>query len=175
MFSHRLRFVSVSVLWFFLASLAGVLPQVRAQSQFPDCASRTGTNATLLLPSDLRISIEGRHPEDSLQIAVFNSAGKCTGVATWDGSSTAITVWGQSDTLPPSHTAERTLSPGDSMTVRVFDPASRTVYQPSNAQTSLSLRTNETHLSGTFVYSPGGIYVVDEIRIQSDLVSRKEK
>lgn len=175
MVSRRLRLVSISVLWFFLASLAGVLPQVRAQSPFSDCASRTETNATLLLPGDLRISIEGRQPEDSLRIAVFNSAGKCTGVATWKGSPTAITVWGRSDTRQSSLTAEKTLSPGDSMTIRVFDPASRTLYEPSNAHTSLSLRTNKTHLSPSFVYSPGGIYVVDEIKVRSDLVSRKDK
>lgn len=146
-----------------------------AQTPFPDCATRTSTNASLVLPSDLHIVVNDTPRSAPWQIALFTADGDCVGSALWTGEASTLTVWGTDtdrpfDLLPP----EKALSPGDSMYVRLFHPSTTSAYSATNSQIGVSFREGPPPYTDHATYVPGGIYVLDQIRIQRTLVSRQD-
>jgi hypothetical protein len=158
-----------------LVVLLGLLTgPATAQSPFPDCTSRTETNATLLLPAPVSIVLDGTESTGPLYIAVFSERGECVGSAHWTGPSTSLTVWGHSPNRERTDTSNAALAPGDTLLVRLFDPTTETAYTPSNSRMAVSFSADEPYALTTPQYVPNGIYVLDQIRARQTLASREE-
>ncbi len=67
--------------------------ELSAQSHF-SFTSNTGNNATIGLPTSANPSINSTGLSNGDEIGVFTPNGLCIGAAVWQGSFTAITVWG---------------------------------------------------------------------------------
>jgi hypothetical protein len=165
---------SLRILLSLIVGLGSLLPLASAQPTAPDCVSRTATNATLILPESLDVFIDGERHNDPLRVDVVTDQGKCVGTAQWNGSATALTVWGHSSQTTSSATSERGLSPGDSLHVRLFDPTTHSVYHAPNRRPQFSFRADQPHLLTTPQYVPNGLYVLDRIHLRTTLVSREE-
>jgi hypothetical protein len=151
------------------------LPRPSAgQALFSDCNVQTETNATLIFPAGTEILLDKRPLKGPLQIAVFTPQGECSGVTTWTGASTALTAWGHISRGSTPRSQKNALSPDDSLHIRLYSPDTGTIYSSSNADISLSLRSNEPHLEGNPHFVPDGIYVIDSIRVRTSLASREE-
>lgn len=138
-----------------------------AQEHFDDCAHRTESNATIILPDSLTLRIDGHQSPGPFEVAIFTNENKCAGRAQWQGEAVALTAWGASPTSIPEETA---LHPGDSMHVRIFDRECGIEYNHSNSSITLSFRDDGPHTVTDAKYSPNGIYVVDEITLESFLL-----
>jgi hypothetical protein len=159
-----------------LIVLAGLLAgPVVAQSPFSDCTTRTETNATLLLPDTLTIVLDGDAASAPVHLGVFTPLGECVGAVRWRGAATSLTIWGRNPTRPdhvgPSQAA---LVPGDTLQLRLYDPATKTEYAPSRGRMTVSFQSSEPYHRTTPRYVPNGIYVLDEIRARRTLASREE-
>lgn len=153
--------------------LLGTVP-VRAQTPFENCAHRSETNASLILPSDLEIRTNGKKHETSIRVGVFTPSGQCTGSAHWNGHAATLTAWGTSGTKTSEHTDGSLLAPGDTMVVHLFNPATQTTYTDRNSQIQVSFRSQEPHLTTHGRYVPDGMYVVDWIHVDATFVSRSD-
>ena len=166
--------VSVVVAVFLtLALLVGAAQPVTAQSPYTKCAHRTSTNASLILPSDLEVTLDGVPLKKPFYMAVFTPEGRCAGSANWSGTGVTLTAWGTDEDASSSVDPATIFSPGDSMHVRLFIPASDTEYTSTNHQIAVSFRSGQPHLTTHHRYVPNGIYVVDQIGVSKRLVSNQ--
>jgi hypothetical protein len=82
----------------FLALLLVAICAYKSNGQIASCTpTPTGENATIVIPADAQLTVNGNSlPMGSHIIAVFNHNGTltCAGYATWNGSATAMTVYG---------------------------------------------------------------------------------
>ncbi len=82
----------------FLALLLLALGAYKSIGQTATCTpTPTGENATIVIPANAQLTLNGNSlPLGSHIIAVFNNNGTftCGGYATWNGSATAMTVYG---------------------------------------------------------------------------------
>lgn len=151
------------------------LPSATAQPTSPDCTTRTATDASIILPGDLEILLNGTPQEGPWRIAVFTSDGHCTGTARWTGEPTVLTAWGSSphaaEDMPPTGTA---LVPSDTMHIHLLNPRTATEYTPTGNRITVSFRSEAPHLRTSPVYVPNGIYVVDRIAVQTSLITQQE-
>jgi len=161
-----------------LVSLAlmvgGIAPSTAAQSSFSDCATRTSTNASLILPSSLHVTLNGTRTSGPWRIRVFTAKGACAGTAQWNGSPTTLTAWGtrSDDHVSPSP-SNAALVPGDTMYVHLLNPKTGAEYTSASDQVTVAFRSGPPHLQSTPVYEPDGIYVLDQIAIRTSLVQRE--
>ena len=127
------------------------------------CAQRTGIQATMILPADADLSVQGRPLIPGDQVAVFSDDGVCAGFITWTGDNVALTIWGD-DYL----TSEiEGLLGGDPMHIRIRTAASGTEYSLRNSRVTLTFRDDADHLTSTPTFAPDGIYVVETLSIDS--------
>lgn len=155
--------------------VGGLVPPAAAQASGPDCTARTATNASLILPSDLKITLNGTATNGPWRIDVFTTQGKCAGTTHWDGTATTLTAWG-TRTAPhaPPPPSEAAFAPGDTMHVRLFNPETGTQYETTSTTISVTFRSEPSHLQTAPVYAPDGMYVLDRIRIRAPLVQREK-
>lgn len=171
---HYANWLRQLLIWGFIVVFSLVPSAVAAQTPFPDCATRTEVNASLILPSSLEITVDGQRKEPPLQLAVFTPEGDCAGQVRWSGPPTTLTAWGTTDL--PGTSADPVLVPGDTMQVRLYDPATQTGYTPDNSRITVTLRSDQAHLNAHLRYVPDGIYVLNRIRVvQSALITRQEE
>ncbi|MEZ4695553.1 MAG: PKD domain-containing protein [Rhodothermales bacterium] len=64
-----------------------------AQTHFSQCASATGSNASVIIEPAIAPTIDGAAFSSGDEIAVFGPTGICAGVESWTGSTIALTVW----------------------------------------------------------------------------------
>lgn len=130
-----------------------------APSYFRDCASRTGHNATLILPDTLSVVLNGDALDSAdVEIAVFTPGGRCAGQVRWTSqSATALTAWGAAAPVP----AGQAFNPGDSLAVRVWRPDARVEYSPDRVR--LVFADHAPYLRTRPIYAPNAIYVVDTV------------
>ncbi len=141
-----------------------------AQDAGADCAERTATNATLLLPESLNVQNEGRPLSPPLVFSIVNAQGACAGRVTWTGTGTSLTIWGRtSDSDLPSAAASGPLAPDDSLRMRLHNPTE--AAPQSTRPVTFVLRDGAEHLVGRPRFVPNGIYVVDHIRVEPPLAS----
>lgn len=145
-----------------------------AQSPFGDCADRSETNASVILPADMDVRLDGKKHEKKIRIGVFTPSGRCTGSTDWNGQSAALTAWGTSETRTTSSARSTVLTPGDTIHVHLYNPATQTEYTVHNSRISISFRNHEPHLTSHGRYVPQGIYVVDRIRVDASFASRSD-
>ena len=104
-----------ALLWAAIAAL-WALP-ASAQSHFTNCAARTGTSATVIVPAESAPKVNDQPLKAGSEIALFSASGLCVGVAVWEGSATGITVWG--DDAVTSETDG--MKQGEPLRFRVWD------------------------------------------------------
>jgi hypothetical protein len=161
-----------AVLGLTMGVLAAHAP-VQAQSDLSDCATRTATNASLLLPADLEVILGDSKQRGPWHISVITPEGHCAGWVRWSGEATTLTAWGTTASLPvaPSDSA---LAPGDSLRFRLYHPSTNSTYTSTNSRITVSFQSDQSHLTVHRRYVAGGIYVLDQIHVQGALVSRQE-
>ena len=134
----------VSFTLFLMAPAAGLFAQHFAYT------SNTGNNMTVLVQASINPTVSGSTIANGDDIGVFTPAGLCVGSTVWNGSNTAITVWGDNDQTP----ATDGMKAGDTLKYRVWDA-------------SLSLE-----VPAVVAYTSGGpVYSVDGMAILSSLVA----
>lgn len=67
---------------------------------FGGCPHRTGTSATVIIPSTARVVTEQGAVEAGDELAVLAPDGSCAGVAVWSGEGIAVSVWGDDPFTP---------------------------------------------------------------------------
>lgn len=151
------KYVLSAVMYAALVPFVQPLSASEINTYFDGCASRTGTNATVIITSSASPTLDGEPLAEGIEIAVFDSSGLCAGVGTWDGRSTIITVWGN-DTLTEEKDG---LADEEQLEYRIWDPASNTEINSTNAEFRVTYDTISTvnpELSGG--YSDGAIFHV---------------
>lgn len=126
------------------------------------CTERTGIQATMILPADADLSVQGRPLVPGDQVAVFSENGVCAGFITWTGDNAALTIWGD-DYLSAEIDG---LLGGDPMHVRVRT-AGGTEHSARNSRVTLTFRDDADHLTSAPTFTPNGIYVVKTLSIDS--------
>jgi len=175
-----MAFMTVSACWraFFLLGSVFVFSfapfGVIGPPPFQGCATKTGSNASLILPSDLRITINGVQENGPVVLAVFTPEGHCVGTVRWSGKATTLTAWGTDTVGQPIPSPDTVLTPGDSMYIRLFTPDSETEYNSNDSRVSFSFRSDRPHLTTHRRYVPDGIYVLNQIRVYKTLVTRQK-
>ncbi len=127
------------------------------------CAQRTGIQATMILPADADLSVQGRPLIPGDQVAVFSDDGVCAGFITWTGDNAALTIWGD-DYLTSE--VEGFLG-GDPMHIRIRTAGSGTEYSLRNSRVTLTFRDDAAHLTSRPTFTPDGIYVVETLSVDS--------
>jgi hypothetical protein len=144
-----------------------------AQPYFTDCATRTATNASLVLPADVDVDLGKAEREPPWHIAVFTPDGECAGWTRWMGEATSLTAWGTAPSLAAAP-GKPALAPGDSMQVRLYHPATDTEYREASSAITVSLRSGPPPARSSLIYAPDALYVVDHVRIRASLVVREK-
>lgn len=139
-----------------------------AQEHFVDCAHRTESNATVILPDSLELQIDGHEPKGPLEIAVFTPENECAGSSTWDREAVALTAWGSA---PTSMSTEKALHPGDSLYVRLYDSSCGVEYNRFNSTVEVNLRDDGPPSVTEPQYAPDGIYILEKIVLRSLFLS----
>ena len=112
-----------------LVALASAAPAPPAE-----CAARTGSSATLIVPVRPALERAGAPLAPGDEISVFAQDGTCVGTTLWDGDGAAVTVWGDDPTTPEADG----LRPGDPVLFVVRDGT-----------------TGATHAASTVTFEPG--------------------
>lgn len=143
--------------------LLGVAGSAQAQSHFKDCATRTATNATIIIPVEAQVRLNGVPLERGDEIAVFGSNGACVGSVVWTGQNLALTAWGM-DAIG----AVPGLETNEPMQFRVWDASTQTEYGPANSRLDLDFGSGDsrTHFTTENRYVPNGIYLVDTLSVR---------
>ena len=141
------RSVATVVAMFCLANIA------LSQSHFT-FTSGTGNNATVVVPASANPNIAGTLLASGDEIGVFTPGGSCVGAVAWNGSSTAIAVWGAS-TLP----VMPGIQPGEAMSYRVWRKSTNTEF--SSVGVSYSSAPPSTQWDG--LYHQDALYVLSSL------------
>lgn len=127
------------------------------------CAQRTGIQATMILPADATLSVQGRPLVAGDQIAVFSEDGVCAGFITWTGENAALTIWGD-DYLTSEIDG---LLGGDPMYIRIRTASRGIEHSSRNSHVTLTFREDAPYLTSVPTFAPDGIYVVETLTINS--------
>ncbi|MGB2869618.1 MAG: choice-of-anchor D domain-containing protein [Bacteroidota bacterium] len=113
--------------------------------------SGTGSNCTIALPVSINPCIGDRGLAPGDEVGVFSPAGLCVGATVWEGTNTALTVWGDNgQTIPVDG-----MLPGESISVKVWILLTGIEYQ----------NVSVSYFSGS------GVFVADQISVFSSLVA----
>ena len=113
--------------------------------------NNTGNNATVGIPSSVNPNVDGVSLSSGDEIAAFTPQGLCVGAVVWNGTSAALTVWGDNDQT----SAVDGIKAGELIHYRVWQKA-----------------INQEDTNVTVTYSQGdGIYGADKIFVLSSLTA----
>ncbi len=129
---------------------------------FTDCSSRTGSNATVIITDSAEPTLAGQPLSPGVEIATYSLDGLCAGVGTWDGSSLAVTVWGDD-----SQTEEKDgLAEGERFVYRLWDPNAEVELSASNAEMDVTYDASELSLSTSEAsFADGAVYQVSSFDV----------
>ena len=146
-----------------------VVPGVaQPPAHFTDCLTRTGSNATVIVPASASIAMDHNEIAAGDELAVFTPAGHCVGTATWTGINIALTVWGGNDFASD----DEPLEAGQPMIFRAWDASTGEEFGGETAFT-VSFSDQQPYFVTENRFVPDGIYVVDSLRLNpSPHVSR---
>lgn len=122
-------------------------------SPFTNCATSTGNNATVIVPLSSEPTFDGQGIENGDEIAVFDDSNRCVGKSIWQGTNTAITVWGDNDQTPMFDGIQA----GDSMMFFVWQQASDLVAPAA-----------VTYTQGNGHYEQDGLYILATLKANSN-------
>lgn len=151
--TFSLLFLSVFVL------LSAVPAQ--AQNHFTNCTQRTGSNATIIIPSDIYTDIGGRSIEVGDEIAVFSEDGTCAGVVVWTGVNVALTAWG----VDPFLGEGQGFGVGDPLHFRVWSAASDREYGTTDSIV-VGFSSDRPYYNHSGLYTPDAIYVLKTLEVK---------
>lgn len=155
---NAIRFSLLLVALFFLSG--STLP---AQSPYDTCAHRTGETATIIVPTDAELLLDGTHLSPGDQVAVFAPGGVCAGTLTVARKHAALTLWGDDVT---TETPDG-LRPGEPLVFHVWDASTGMEYTTENSSFSVSFRGDAAYLTRESHYVPNGIYVLNHLSVSS--------
>jgi hypothetical protein len=127
----------------------------RAQTHFTQCATRTGNNATIVIPSSIQADLDGRAIEAGDEIAVFSGEGTCSGVTTWTGTNVALTAWGD-DLFSEQKLG---LNEGDPLRFRIWSATIDREYGVVDS-VAAGFSSDRPYYNSTGSYVPDGIYIL---------------
>jgi len=152
--SFAFLFILVFVLW-----PASTL----AQSHFSECSHRTGNNATILIPADVSIAIDGTPISEGSELAVFTEDGLCVGAVVWNGEPTGFPIWGDD-----SQTSEKDgLVEGDSLFYRIWNEDSKTELDGTGVSMVVAFSEAEPYFTAFNSFKVDGIYRLERFVIES--------
>ncbi len=135
-----------------LASL-NKLSSLNAEVEHFEFYSKTGENATIVVPTDANPRYADNSPlQNGDEIGVFTSAGICCGAVVWEGVNTAITIWGDD-----SQTEEVDgFKAGDTMYYRIWQKDKDTEYP------AIALYQEDSPV----VYEINGLSVLEDLSVK---------
>jgi len=116
-----------------------------AQTHFT-FTSNTGNNATVGVPTSANPNIGGTPLAPGDEIGVFTPDGLCVGAVVWEGTNTAITVWGDNDQTPEIDG----IRVGEQIYYRVWQSSTNTEFT----------QVDVSYSQGNGIYAVNGIYVL---------------
>ena len=116
---------------------------------FTGCADNTGQNATMIFPNDLTIADNEIALATGDEIAIYGANDLCAGTGTWNGSTLAITAWGDDSQTAPVDG----LLAGETMQIRVWDDSADTEYD----------NVSVTYIQGDGIYGVNTIHRIGEL------------
>ena len=138
------RIIKVKPAVIFILSIA---MSVAGSAHFP-VIGNTGNNMTLLVRKEIKPECNGEPLHDGDEIGVFTSGGLCVGASLWNGSNTAITVWGDNTVTEAVDGAQG----GEKLTLRIWC-SSRMKDCTAKAESS----------SGGILYRTDGISILSSL------------
>ena len=142
----------------FIAS-AALGPVAASAAHFDSCTTSTGVNATLVVPADAALLIDGIPIGPGDELAVYTSDGICAGAGIWNGENLAITVWGD-DVV----TAEKDgLYSGEAISFRLWDSANSVEVGGIHSSVQPAYAADQPYYTSDGVFRENGIYVLDGI------------
>ena len=123
-----------------------------AQSHFADCASMTGSNASIILSTAINPTVDGTGIEAGDEIAVFTPEGICAGAGTWSGGNMSITAWGD-DIITPDKDG---FAAGDPISFRLWDASA----EEETGDITISYSSDQPFYRTDGNYGDNGIYVI---------------
>lgn len=118
--------------------------------------SRTGNNATVLIPGSANINVNGEPIQAGDEIGVFTPDSLCVGAAVWQDETTSITVWGN-DSMTPD--IKDGIDPGEQMHFRIW----KKYLEMEFIQTEVKF-SDEFPATGKDTYSEDAIYVIELLK-----------
>ncbi|SHK55933.1 hypothetical protein [Rhodothermus profundi] len=140
---------SLGYVWALVSTL-GVLGAGMGRAQPVSCASRTGQNATLLLPAEAFQGLDIR-PGDFL--LAYTPEGRCAGKVRWEGHNAVLTLWAD-DPMTPD---KEGFAIGDRLRLVRWRPGERPL------SLHLILATERAYWISVDRYVPDGIYRVRHV------------
>ncbi len=96
---------------------------VQAESHFDTCSTRTGSNATIVIPISTA-NINGADIEAGDEMAVFTPDGLCAGYTVWDNDHAVLVAWEDS----PLTTVTDGFAEGQALTYAIWDASANVEY-----------------------------------------------
>lgn len=147
-----------------LLILTGTSNSVHAELHFDTCSARTGSNATIVIPSSTA-SINGASLEAGDEMAVFTPDGVCAGYTVWDNDHAVLVAWEDS----PLTSVADGFTAGQALSYVIWDDSANIEYgrEFGGVYVTYTLVAAESE-----AFETDAIYVVSEMAA-SDVVSNE--
>lgn len=138
-----------------LLLVLGLATRAYADPYFNECSDRTGSNATLIVPSSV-VDLNGATMEVDDEIAVFTPSGVCAGHLVWQGTNMALAVWKDD---PMTETVEG-FAAGEPLTYAVWDASANMEYGRDFGVVNVSYDSG---------FDADGLFQTDALFLASDI------
>ncbi len=118
---------------------------------FADCPSRTGSSATVVVPSWAGVSMSKGALEAGDELAVLAPDGSCVGSGVWSGDGFAIAVWGDDPFTPVLDG----LLDGDALSFAAYDATGGGAMETVSVAYDESFALSEAGYQGNDLYVLG--------------------
>lgn len=133
------------------------------QAHFADCVTRTGNNATIIIPASANIRVNGSPIEIGDELAVVTSAGMCAGTIRWTGKNIAFAIWGQAVVKEPVSG----LALNEPLSFQIWDVSENVAFDAENSKMEVSFAADRSYLKPDGKYVPDAIYLVSHLVVSS--------
>ena len=134
-------------------------PRSHAQTHFSDCASLTGKDASLIIPSAITPTVAGAPLATGDEIAVFTSDGICAGTERWAGDNLALAVWGDDEMTPEKDGLEDE----EPFSIRVWDSSEQIEYGGETGSVQVTYDDGQPHYRTDGLFEDNAIYLLTSL------------
>lgn len=138
-----------------------------AQPYFNDCATKTGNNATIIIPDSSDIHFGDRSIEKGDEIAVFDAEGRCAGTVQWTGEHVTLTVWGANEVTSDKDG----LYIGEQMHFRLWSASDNQEWGGTD-NVLVTFADHKPYLATENTYAPNHIYLIDTLHFEQVKAAR---